>query len=108
MDQINLAGYEWRNYWSNAAAHAGLAFGGYALLGGVKLFGSEFRFLADGRAPVPPAPWITLAVILGVIVSVLFLAANIGMAAFAGAVVLAVLASPTTSRRSAGCRGRRS
>ena len=94
MDKIDLAGYEWRTYWSNAAAHAGLAFAGYALLGGVKLFGSEYSGSADGMpesTPVSAAHWITLAVILGVVVSVLFLAANIGMAAFAGAVVLAAI-----------------
>jgi di/tricarboxylate transporter len=94
MDKIGLAGYEWRNYWSNAAAHAGLAFGGYALLGGMALFGSQYSGSADDMpesTPVSAAHWITLAVILGVIISVLFLAANIGMAAFAAAVVLAAV-----------------
>ena len=94
MDKIGLAGFEWRTYWSNAAAHAGLAFAGYALLGGVKLFGSDYSGSADGVAdstPVSAAHWTTLAVILCVIASVLFLEANIGMAAFAGAVVLAAL-----------------
>jgi di/tricarboxylate transporter len=92
MDKIALAGFEWRSYWTNAAAHAGLAFGGYALLGGLKLFGSEYSGSAGGvseSTPVSAAHWTTLAVILAVIASVLFLAANIGMAAFAGAVVLA-------------------
>ena len=94
MAKINLAGYEWRSYWSNAAAHAGLAFSGYAVLGGVRLFRSEYSGSADDMpdsTPVSAAHWITLAVILGVIVSVLFLAANIGMAAFAGAVILAAI-----------------
>ena len=94
MDKIGLAGFEWRTYWSNAAAHAGLAFAGYALLGGVKLFSSEYSGSADGAAestPVAAAHWITLAVILCVVASVLFLEANIGMAAFAGAVVLAAM-----------------
>ena len=94
MDKIALSGYEWRTYWSNAAAHAGLAFAGYALLGGVKLFRSEYSGASDGvpqAAPVATAHWITLAVILGVVFSVLFLNANIGMAAFAGAVILAAI-----------------
>jgi len=94
MDKIALAGYEWRTYWSNAAAHAGLAFAGYALLGGLKLFRSEYSGSADDMpesTPVTTAHWITLAVILGVIAGVLFANANIGMAAFAGAVVLAVI-----------------
>jgi len=94
MDKIGLAGFEWRTYLSNAAAHAGLAFAGYALLGGVKLFGSDYSGAADGAAestPVSAAHWITLAIILCVIACVLFLEANIGMAAFAGAVVLAAV-----------------
>jgi len=94
MDKIALSGYEWRTYWSNAAAHAGLAFAGYVLLGGVKLFRSEYSGATDGvpeLAPVGMPHWITLAVILGVVCSVLFLGANIGMAAFAGAVILAAV-----------------
>jgi di/tricarboxylate transporter len=94
MDKINLSGHELRTYLSNAAAHAGLAFGGYVLLGGVKLFRSEYSGTAEDMpesTPVTAAHWITLAVILSVVVSVLFLAANIGMAAFAGAVVLAAI-----------------
>ena len=94
MDKIALGGYEWRTYWSNAAAHAALAFCGYVLLGGVKLFGSDYSGAPGGvveAAPVTGAHWITLSTILGVIVSVLFLGANIGMAAFAGAVVLAAI-----------------
>ena len=92
MDKIGLAGYEWRNYWSNAAAHAALAFGGYALLGGLKLFRSEYS--GSGKETLAPAPisvahWTTLAIILAVVISVLFFSANIGMAAFAGAVLLA-------------------
>ena len=94
MDKIALSGYEWRTYWSNAAAHAGLAFAGYVLLGGVKLFRSEYSGATAGvpeLAPVGKPHWITLAVILGVVFSVLFLSANIGMAAFAGAVILAAI-----------------
>jgi di/tricarboxylate transporter len=94
MDRIALGGYEWRTYSSNLAAHAALAFAGYLMLGGAKLFRSEYSDTGDGLpevTPVETAHWVTLAVILTVIVSVLFLAANIGMAAFAGAVVLAAV-----------------
>ncbi len=95
MDRIALGGYEWRTYWSNAAAHAALAFGGYALLGGLKLFGSEYAGSADGvtdsAAPIDARHWVTLGVILCVMVAVVVFGANIGMAAFAGAVVLAVV-----------------
>ena len=94
MERIALDGHEWRTYWSNAAAHGGLAFAGYFLLGGVKLFGSEYSGSSDdmpASTPVTAGHWITLLAILGVVVTVLFLGANIGMAAFAGAVVLAAI-----------------
>jgi di/tricarboxylate transporter len=94
MEKIMLGGYEWRTYASNLAAHAALAFAGYLVLGGWRLFGSKYAGGTDGVAestPVTTGHWVTLAVILGVVFSVLFLAANIGMAAFAGAVILAVV-----------------
>src|SRR3990170_1363769 len=38
MAKIGLAGHEWVTYWTNLAAHAAVAFGGYFLFGGLKLF----------------------------------------------------------------------
>jgi di/tricarboxylate transporter len=94
MDKIGLPGFEWSSYWSNLAAHALVAFLGYALLGGVGLFRTAHTSpMPAEAAPVPlTAPqWLTLATIAAVLVTVLVLNANIGMAAFTGAVVLAVL-----------------
>jgi di/tricarboxylate transporter len=94
MEKIMLGGYEWRTYVSNLAAHAALAFAGYLVLGGWRLLGSKYAGGTEGVAqstPVTTGHWVTLAVILGVVFSVLFLGANIGMAAFAGAVILAVV-----------------
>lgn len=94
MERIELSGFEWRTYWTNLAAHAVVAFGGYLLFGGWRLFGSAF---AGGPAPVTDGTkvtgrhWITVAVILAVLGAVLLADANIGMAAFAGAVTLAAL-----------------
>jgi di/tricarboxylate transporter len=94
MAQIGLDGYEFWTYWTNLAAHAFVAFAGYLALGGWKLFGTAFTGDA-GQEPdahrFSAAHVTTLAVILGVLGSVLFLDANIGMAAFAGAVLLAAL-----------------
>lgn len=92
MDKIALGGYEWKSYLANLAAHAIVAFGGYLAFGGLKLFRNEYR----GDTPVDDtafrAPhWITLAVIGAVLVAVLFLDANIGMAAFTGAILLATV-----------------
>jgi di/tricarboxylate transporter len=91
MDTIGLGGAEWYNYWTNAAAHAVLAFGGYFAFGGLVLFASRFEGAAQDRDDDTFAPkhLFSLAVILVVVTAVLFFGANIGMAAFTGAVVLA-------------------
>jgi Na+/H+ antiporter NhaD/arsenite permease-like protein len=96
MDKIGLGGYEWRTYLLNFAAHAIVAFAGYFLFGGWKLFKDRFQGVDPASAGAPDTRfasphWITLLVIGCVLVAVLFLGANIGMAAFAGAVVLATL-----------------
>ena len=88
-----------------------MAFGGYALFGGLRLFRAG-RTLAD----LPPDPeattpfnrrqWITLGVIGALIVSVLTVGVHVGMAAF----FAAVRARARRRRRrrrgdSASCRG---
>jgi di/tricarboxylate transporter len=92
--KIGLGGHEWWWYWTNLVAHAAVGFGGYFLLGGLKLFRREFSgapVVDVEQAPVTPAHWITMAIILAMMAAVLFLNVNIGMAAFTGAVVLAAL-----------------
>src|SRR5688572_3911444 len=94
MERIELSGFEWRTYWTNLVAHAVVAFGGYLLFGGWRLFGSAFSGGAgpvEGGTEVAGRHWITLVVILAVLGAVLLADANIGMAAFAGAVALAAL-----------------
>jgi di/tricarboxylate transporter len=96
MDKIGLGGYEWRTYVLNLAAHAIVAFGGYFLFGGWRLFKNRFQGApagseAAGETRFALPHWITLTAIACVLIAVLFLNANIGMAAFAGAVVLATL-----------------
>ena len=93
MDKIGLGGYELRTYAANLAAHAIIAFGGYFLLGGWRLFQRRYEGgESSSEATALSGPhWLTLAIIGGVLVTVLFFDANIGMAAFTGAVVLAAL-----------------
>jgi di/tricarboxylate transporter len=91
MARNGLSGLEWQTYAYNFLAHASVAFGGYLLFGGLKLFGS-------GNAPSTDPDdqtegfsrrhWITLAVIGGLLLSVTLGNVNVGMAAFAGAVIL--------------------
>jgi di/tricarboxylate transporter len=97
MNKIGLPGHEWQTYLMNLTAHAMVAFGGYFLFGGWRLFKDRFHGAhaqtgegaVDTRFAAPH--WITLLVIAGVLVVVLFFNANIGLAAFTGAVVLATL-----------------
>ena len=93
MDKIGLAGYEWRTYAANFAAHVAVAFAGYFVLGGWKLFSRVYAAKdGDGSADPFTAPhWVTMAAVLAVLAAVLFANANIGMAAFTAAVVLAAL-----------------
>ena len=96
MARNGLAGYEWQTYLYALAAHALVAFSGYFLFGGLKLFAGSKA--SDDVDPLPEEGGaferphvITLAVIALLIVSVIVFQVNIGMAAFAGAVVLVLL-----------------
>jgi len=104
MTRNGLPGLELQTYLYNLLAHALVAFAGYALFGGLKLFTSG-RTPATGAAGADPIGdpagsdrtpidrfdrrhWITLATIATLLLSVIVGKVNVGMAAFAGAVVL--------------------
>lgn len=91
MAKNQMPGLELQAYLYNFGAHALMAFAGYALFGGLKLFARE-RTVEVGAAkdvkPFTPAQWTTLAVIALLILSVLALKVNVGMAAFLAAVIL--------------------
>jgi di/tricarboxylate transporter len=98
MARNQLPGLELQTYLYNLAAHALVAFTGYALFGGLKLFGQ--RDGASATAAVEPADdgftrrhWITIAVIAALILSVIFAQINVGMGAFLGAVILVLTKS---------------
>lgn len=94
MARLDLTGYEWRTYWTNLVAHAAVAFLGYFAFGGWRLFSRVYSGASDGEAKTPHfdvGNMLTLAAILGVVASVLFAGANVGMAAFAAAVLLAAV-----------------
>lgn len=92
MARNGLAGYEVQTYIYNLLAHMTVAFGGYALFGGLKLFAAGDASAADGfdgeLGALERRHWITMAVIAALIVSVLVLNVHVGMAAFAGAAIL--------------------
>jgi di/tricarboxylate transporter len=103
-ERIGLADAQWPLYLNNMAVHTIVAFSGYFLLGGWRLF------LRGGRGPAPDegcggpsdearraeAPfqwrqWLTLGVIVALVASVVFLNLNVGLVAFAGAVLLTLV-----------------
>jgi di/tricarboxylate transporter len=97
MSKIGLGGMELRTYLANFLAHAFVGFVGYFLFGGWKLFRTKYDRTAVAEVQeaqaldMTAAHWTTLATIAAVLAFVLLRGANIGMAAFAGAVVLATL-----------------
>jgi len=93
MTRIGMTGYEWQTFGYNALAHAIVAFGGYFLFGGWKLFAagtpetSATMALSD-TGPMETRHWITLVAIAALILSVITAGINVGMGAFVAAVVL--------------------
>lgn len=95
MGRIGIPGHEVHTYLYNMLAHAVVAFGGYFLFGGLKLFRSRGVAAADAGSPsegeIEPRHWITLGTIAALILGVIFFEVNIGMGAFAAAVLLVLL-----------------
>ena len=94
MAKIGLPGHEWFTYWTNLAAHAAVAFGGYALFGGLKLFNSSASVTIEHKPEdidFDRSNLITIVVIAALLIGVLFFGVNVGMGAFAGAVILAAV-----------------
>jgi Na+/H+ antiporter NhaD/arsenite permease-like protein len=95
MERIGMDGYEIQTYLYNVMAHAVVAFGGYFLFGGWKLFrihtpvpDEVSDVPAADEAPLETRHWITLTVIGILLVSVIFFDVNVGMGAFAAASTL--------------------
>jgi Na+/H+ antiporter NhaD/arsenite permease-like protein len=99
MTRINMGGFEMQTYLSNLLAHAAVAFGGYFLFGGLKLFASRDSksAIVDPNAALPLTAadkafnrrqWATLAVIASLLVGVIFFNLNVGFGAFVCSVVL--------------------
>jgi di/tricarboxylate transporter len=97
MARNGLTGLEVPTYLYNLAAHTAVAFGGYFLFGGLKLFASPEVLSADANGPSADAitferrHWLTLAAIAALIVSVILFEVNVGMGAFLASVVLVLL-----------------
>jgi Na+/H+ antiporter NhaD/arsenite permease-like protein len=94
MNKIGLSGHEWFTYWTNLAAHATVAFGGYFAFGGLKLFKSDSVVTIEHKPEdidFNRSNVITMVVIGLLLIGVLFFGVNVGMGAFACAALLATL-----------------
>jgi di/tricarboxylate transporter len=93
MTRIGLPGMETQTWLYNAAAHALVAFAGYFLFGGLKLLARKERYkaTADSIEPLNRKHIITLIAIVLLILGVVVKNVNVGMAGFAGFVVLTLL-----------------
>lgn len=89
MAKIGLVGMEGRSYFTNFLAHAVVAFSGYAVFGGLKLFAvRNDGNTADANSKFDRENWFTLATITALILVVLVFKINVGMGSFAAAVLL--------------------
>ena len=91
MGKIGLSGHQWDTWFYNAAAHAIVAFAGYFIFGGWKLFRLRYDHASEPEeADWNRRHWATLAIIAALIVSVMFFKVNVGMGGLVGAMILLI------------------
>lgn len=101
MARIGMPGHEASTFLTNLVAHTAVAFAGYALFGGLKLFGTGARSVVPDTTSAATIDveqerftghdWLTLAGIATLILSVLAFGVNVGMGAFFVSVVLVLV-----------------
>jgi di/tricarboxylate transporter len=93
MARIGLGGHEAATYLYNLLAHAGVAFTGFVLFGGWRLFGRQGgeAAAASDAVALERRHWVTIGVIAALVAGALGFKIHIGMAAFAAAVLLTLL-----------------
>ena len=116
MEKMGMPAVPWENYFIVMAAHAIVAFSGYLVFGGWRLFRSETARrqvavdelaargdaaatqgkvpngdVADAERPFQWRHWTTLGLIVALIIGVIFFGVNVGMGALAGAVLLVLV-----------------
>jgi Na+/H+ antiporter NhaD/arsenite permease-like protein len=99
MTNIGLAGMEWRNYLNTLVAQSVVAFAGYFLLGGLKLFArradqkpeTENKEIKNDREGFDRKQKLTLVVIGAFVVSVVVFRIDLILGCFLGIVILTLL-----------------
>ena len=93
MVRMGYPGLEWEIFYNNIIGHTLVAFGGFFLLGGLRLFrsGQSGTAETDGPSqPFEPRHWLTLALIATLLVLVIGLRFEVGMTALTGAAMLSL------------------
>lgn len=91
MARMGFPGLEWQTFINNILGHTLVAFGGYALLGGVQLFKSARRSTAveePPNQPMEPRHWLTVALIAALLVGVIGFEFEVGMTALTASMIL--------------------
>jgi di/tricarboxylate transporter len=92
-EQVGAEGFEWQFYIDNMMANVVIAFAGYLLLGGWKLFTRHRDVAVVETAPALVTDFqsrhkVTLTVLFALLVGVVIFDMNVGMAAFAGGAIV--------------------
>jgi di/tricarboxylate transporter len=92
MDRMGFPGLEWITFYNNILGHTLVAFGGYAVLGGLKLFRKRDGVTAGAVEPpiqpIEPRNWLTIALISVLLVGVIGFGFEVGMTALTAAMIL--------------------
>ncbi|MGH9254303.1 MAG: SLC13 family permease [Vicinamibacterales bacterium] len=91
MVRMGFPGLEWVTFYNNILGHTLVAFGGYAVLGGLKLFrrsGAGAKTVEPLNQPIEPRHWLTMALIAVLLVGVIGFEFEVGMTALTAAAIL--------------------
>jgi Na+/H+ antiporter NhaD/arsenite permease-like protein len=92
MSKVGMQGLAWQTYWTVLAAHIAVAFAGYALFGGLRLFRVRYEHSDSSESIVfNRENWITLAGIFSLVIAVILFNVSVGMGAFTAAAALALM-----------------
>ena len=91
MARMGFPGLEWTTFINNILGHTLVAFGGYAMLGGVRLFRTNQGAVAVVEPPSQPLDWrhwLTITLIVALLVGVIGFEFEVGMTALTAAAIL--------------------
>jgi di/tricarboxylate transporter len=91
MDRMGFPGLEWITFRNNILGHTLVAFGGYFMLGGLKLFARGGSGAAGVEQTVQAMEWrhyLTLTLIVLLLIGVIFFELEVGMTAITAATIL--------------------